>query len=86
MDRAADGQKIVAGLVRIEVWAVPMSRPQLSADGGRPIPRNDSVASATMNVPRDTVATTMTGASEFGMTWRTSVLKRLTPRAAEAMT
>ncbi len=50
------------------------------------MPRNDRVASATMNDPSDTVAMTMTGAIAFGITWRTSVVKRLTPSAAEAVT
>src|SRR5699024_1206932 len=54
-------------------WAAAISLPQETTLGGKPIPKNDRVASATIYTPSDTVAVTMTAGSAFGMMW----LKRL---------
>src|SRR5690606_19269925 len=80
IDSAAAGYSRTCGLVRMEVRACPMSLPQDMIVGGRPIPRNDRVASATMNVPSETVAMTITGAIAFGITCRSRILNLVTPR------
>src|SRR5699024_12804238 len=49
--------------------AAAMSLPHETTEGGRPIPKNDRVASATMYTPSDTVAVTMTGGRALGMMW-----------------
>ena len=57
-----------------------MSLPHDMVLEGRPTPRNDSVASATIAAASEIVVMTMTGAIEFGSTWRTQDAE---PRDAE---
>ena len=47
-----------------------MSMPSEGSVGGRPRPRKDKVASSEMEFAICTVATTMSGGSEFGSKWR----------------
>src|SRR5690554_3367435 len=63
-----------------------MSFPHDMVEVGRPTPRNESVASATIADASEIVVMTMTGAMEFGSTWRTRILSRETPSASAAMT
>ena len=53
---------------------------------GRPTPRNESVASATIAPASAIVVMTMTGAIEFGTTWAHMILNRGTPIAVAAVT
>ncbi len=54
--------------------------------GGTPTPRNDSVASVMMAWPTWIVASTSTGPSTLGSTWRRSRRQRETPMRRAACT
>src|SRR4029079_5747802 len=86
IDSATDGYKSTCGADRSEVCALLMSPPQETVDGGSPMPRKDSVASSTMNRPREMVATTMTGAMALGRMCRVRIRMSLAPRALAAVT
>src|SRR5215207_2848585 len=47
-----------------------ISMPSDGSVGGRPSPKNDSVASSEMAFATCSVATTISGGSEFGSRWR----------------
>ncbi len=80
------GYSRMAGLVRTDDLAAAMSLPQDMMLPGSPMPRKDSVASATMKTPSSMVARTMIGASAFGRTCRTSEPNRETPSERAAVT
>ena len=63
-----------------------MSLPQDMLLGGKPTPKNDSVASATIAAANPIVVTAITGATEFGRTCFIKILKRLMPIAVDAIT
>ena len=63
-----------------------MSLPQEIASAGSPMPRNDSVDSATMNVPSEIVAITMTGPAALGITCLNRMPSRLMPSERAAVT
>src|SRR5699024_3881062 len=67
-------------------WAAAISLPHDTTDGGRPIPKNDRVASATMYTPSDTVAVTMTGGRALGMMWVNKLRHFEAPRERAAST
>ena len=70
----------------MEACAAEMSLPQDITLPGRPIPRNESVASATMKTPSSMVASTMIGASALGSTWLTRDPTGETPSDRAAVT
>ena len=86
IERASEGQIKTCGEVRRSACAWLMSLPQLMVEVGRPTPRNESVASATIAAANEIVVTAITGAIEFGNTWRINILNLLTPIAVDAIT
>src|SRR5699024_6553928 len=74
------------GWVRSAGRASEMSPPQETELAGRPTPRKDSVASATMYTPRFTVAVTITGAIALGTTCLTRFVTEFAPNAVDAVT
>lgn len=61
-------------------------RPHDGCGSGTPSPRKDSEASVRIAEPSWAVASTMSGASVFGRTWRTAMRSSLIPVARAAST
>ena len=57
--------------------------PQVGAGGGTPRPRKDSALSARMTQPNMDVASTVSGAMQFGSTWRHIVYSSELPSTRE---
>ena len=53
-----------------------ISMPSEGSVGGRPRPRNDSVASSAIELAICTVATTISGGRQFGRMWRKTTRAR----------
>src|SRR5205085_3228050 len=61
-------------------------RPHEGCGSGTPRPRNESAASTRMVEPSCAVASTISGASVFGSTWRIAIANSFMPTAREAST
>ena len=73
-------------MVLSEDCAVLMSPPHETVSGGSPMPRKDRLASVTMKIPSEIVATTMTGARALGRMCRTRIRRSVAPSARAAST
>ena len=74
----------VSGLVVIAAWPSAMMLPQVGVGGLTPSPRKLKPASARIAEAALSVATTITGGSAFGITWRSRMRVVVRPIECDA--